>query len=113
VSDATKDKATPQGIVAIYTDKAGHVIATVSDFDRSGYGGFKTWQAQQIRCSDAIGRAVVRAYCSDPIVNHIDNYIVEQIMRALHSKKAGTVTFLAVGWFSDEIDEELRSRSWR
>jgi hypothetical protein len=31
---------TPPGAVGIFTDKNGHVIASVSDFDRSSYGGF-------------------------------------------------------------------------
>lgn len=35
------------------TSPDGDVIATAADFSRSGYGGFKLWEAQRMRARDA------------------------------------------------------------
>lgn len=68
------------GVVAIYTDKDGRVIASVSDFDRSGYGGCSLEEAQGIRAKRALSRAVANAYCSPVFADKLNWMDCEKVM---------------------------------
>lgn len=83
----------PLGCVGIYTDEEGHVIVSVSDFDRSGYGGFSLYEGQRLRVQRALSAAVVGAYCSRVVTRSLDTYDCEQIVRKLKGK----MTFIPVG----------------
>lgn len=104
------DGREPQGVIAIMTQPDGHVIATAADFDRSGYGGFKLWQAQQIRARDAVKGKAVRAYCSDILFNSLERYTIEKIAEDLLSRKGGhKITIRAIGYPS-EVSREVERR---
>jgi hypothetical protein len=85
--------AEPPGCVGIYTDDEGRVIASVSDFDRSGYGGFSLYEGQKVRAQRKLAVAIVDAYCSSVITRALDSYDCEQIVRKLKGK----MTFIPVG----------------
>ena len=91
----------PRGVVAVFTDKLGRVVASVSDFESSGYGGFTLRQAQEMRAERQLAYAVVRAYCSEMILEGFETYDCEQILRRLVHKGA-RVTLIPVGHPSDE-----------
>lgn len=95
----------PRGVVAIMTSPTGHVIATAADFDRSGYGGFKTWEAQRMRVRDQVKWATVRAYCGEAVVQAIDSYISTQIADAL-CRNGHRITIRSVG-YPDDVAEEI------
>lgn len=57
----------PDGVVALMIGADGHVWATATDFDRSGYGGFELHQAQRIRARGALRREFVRRVCNTSI----------------------------------------------
>lgn len=84
------------GVVAIMTDDKGSVIATATDFDRSGYGGYSLAEAQEMRAKDAVGFATINALCSDVVVSVMDRYEVDKIMQALIRKKNWKRTILHV-----------------
>jgi hypothetical protein len=94
----------PCGVLAIMTRcDDGHVIATAADFQRSGYGGFKLWEAQKIRARDAVKRQAVRAYCSEVLTNALESYTIERIADDLLTKRGGhKITMRSVGYL-DEI----------
>lgn len=92
MTDQTKITV-PPGCLGIYTDEEGRIIASVSDFDRSGYGGFTLYQGQRIRAEKALAHEIVRAYCSDVVARSLDTYGCEQIVRKLKGK----MTFIPVG----------------
>jgi hypothetical protein len=85
------------------------VIATADDFNRSGMGGCKLWEAQRMRAERAVTFAVVRAYCSRTVSDAINDYLAEQIWRALRDTGKHRMTFRAVGW-ADEDRQEIESR---
>jgi hypothetical protein len=91
----------PQGIIAIFTAPDGDVIATATDFNRSGMGGCKLWEAQMWRAKDAVKWKAVRAYSSAIMADALSSYLCQQIAEALCGK-GHKITFRAVG-YSDEI----------
>lgn len=104
------DKPTiePQGVIAIMTLPTGHVAATHADFDRSGYGGFKLWEAQRIRCSDAVKRKAVRVYCSEIVTAHLESYTLDRIAEDLIQRGKWRVTYRAIGYPEDVADAVAR-----
>lgn len=88
----------PRGCVGVYTDAEGRVIASVSDFDLSGYGGFSLYEGQKVRAQWRLAVAIVDAYCSNVITRALDTYDCEQIVRKLKGK----MTFIPVGHADEE-----------
>lgn len=97
-------KPEPCGVIAIMTAPDGHVIATAADFNRSGYGGYKLWEAQRMRAQDQVKWATVRAYCSAVIVEAVDSYLSTQIADAL-CRKGHRITVRSVGYPEDVAQE--------
>lgn len=97
-------------MMAIVTSPDGDVIATVADFARDGYGGFKLWEAQCHRVRRNVLWAVVRAYSSPALVNCLSDYLVEQIGRELlggrRDKGKHKLMLRAIGW-PDDVREEI------
>lgn len=95
-------KPDPQGIIAILTSPDGDVIATAADFNRSGMGGCKLWEAQMWRARDQVKWRAVKAYASPAMTDALSSYVVGQIAGELCSKKGGhKITIRAVGWPED------------
>ena len=88
--------STPRGVVAVFTDKHGRVIASVSDFEPSGYGGCSLRQSQETRAKTQLAIEVIRGYCADPVCEVLRNYDCQQIMRDMVNKGA-QVTIIPVG----------------
>ena len=105
--EAEKKAAEPRGVIAIITSPAGDVITTASDFNRSGAGGYKLWEAQRYRAVQQAKYAVVRAYASSVLIDALDSYVVEQIADSLLRKGKHKLSLRAVGW-PDDVDQELR-----
>lgn len=87
---------TPKGVVAIYTDPDGHVIASATDFNKTGMGGCTLQETQSYRAKAALAGNVVRAYCSTALTDALSNYLCQQILEALQ-EKGGKVTILPIG----------------
>lgn len=101
-------EAEPKGVLAIMTRPDGYVAATHADFDRSGYGGCKLWEAQRMRASDAVKRQAVRAHCSEIVTKHLESYTIDRIAEDLVNRGKWKVTFRAIGW--DEAATEAVQR---
>lgn len=101
-------KIEPQGVIAIMTAPDGYVIATVADFERQGYGGFKLWEAQKHRAGDAVKRKGVRAYCSDHLVNALETYTVDRMAEDLIQRGKYRVSYQAIGYPEDVATEIAR-----
>lgn len=97
--------AEPQGIIAIMTAPNGEVIATATDFNRSGMGGCKLWEAQSWRARDAVKWQAVRAYSSTVLTEALSSYLCTQIADAL-CQKGHKITLRAVG-YGDDIAREV------
>jgi hypothetical protein len=104
----TPAKPEPQGIIAIMTSPGGDVIATAADFNRSGYGGYKLWEAQRSRAQQAVKWKAVRAYCSTVMADALSSYLLEQISDQL-CQKGHKITVRAIG-YSEEIANEVARR---
>jgi hypothetical protein len=89
---------TPKGIVATFTDSTGHVVASVSDFDRSGYGGFTLQEAQRYRVRRKLAYAVLNAYCSPVIVKALSEYDCRAIIDKLTRESGFTETIIPIGY---------------
>ena len=98
----------PKGVIAIWTDPEGRVIATESDFELSGYGGFKIWEAQRMRARNSVYREAVRAYCSPAVSKVLSSYLLEGIANEM-MKSGHRITLRAIG-YDDEVSEAI-SRS--
>lgn len=87
-----------KGVVAILTGPDGYVWATVTDFDRSGYGGFSMQEAQEYRAKRALAWEFVRKACSDVIVKAMDEYQCDRIISNVCSQQGFTRTILPIGY---------------
>jgi hypothetical protein len=96
MSADTPQTATPVGMVAIFADKQGRIIESVSDFDRSGYGGYTLQEGQKMRVQRRLAWAVIKAYCSEMILDGFDDGDAERIVQRL-CRKGATVTLIPVG----------------
>lgn len=102
------EKPDPQGIIAIMTSPDGDVIATATDFNRSGMGGCKLWEAQMWRARDQVKWAMVRAYCSPAVTDALSSYLLEQIANEM-IRKGHKLTLRAVG-YPDDVRSEVERR---
>lgn len=84
------------GVVGIFTDKLGRVVATVSDFNRDAPGGCSLREGQTWRCQRLLALEVVRAYCSQMILEGIEAYDCERILSRL-CEKGATTTYIPIG----------------
>jgi hypothetical protein len=100
----------PSGIIAIMTQPDGNVIASAVDFDLSGYGGFKLWEAQRIRAERSVKAKAIRAYCSDMLFNSLEGYTVERMAEDLIQRGKHKVVLLAIG-YPDDVAAEIKRRS--
>lgn len=86
----------PVGMVAVYTNPQGVVMASVSDFTRGGYGGFTLPQSQKIRVQSLLAVAVAKAYCGEPIMEALRTADCTRVVQLL-CRKGGRVTIISVG----------------
>lgn len=98
----------PKGVIAIITSPDGYVMATHADFDHSGFGGFKTWEAQRHRAVKFAKWALVKAYASPAMTDALEGYDLEQIAGKL-LRKGHRLTLRAVGW-PDDVQREIEER---
>lgn len=89
--------ASPQGIGALLTDDTGIVVAHAFDFERSGYGGFKLWEAQRLRAKSGVIAKYIAAYCYGPVASAMREHMREEVVRELIRAKKLTLTFVAIG----------------
>ena len=93
----------PSGVVMVCVDAAGREIATVHDFDRSGYGGFTLQRSQEIRCKNRLARAVIDAYSNPIIAQCMSEWHRDELLKKLisdHGYKVHTV------FLPDELRDE-------
>ncbi|MGB3415735.1 MAG: hypothetical protein WBA36_03605 [Mesorhizobium sp.] len=67
-----------QGVCGIITSPTGKVVATYSDFERQGYGGFSLQDAQTIRVKEGLKRDFLRKFLFDGLVSKSSGYFCEQ-----------------------------------
>lgn len=100
--------AEPQGIIAIFTAPDGDVIATASDFNRSGMGGCQLWEAQMWRARDAVKWKAISAYSSPMLADALSNYLCTQIAEAMLAK-GHKIACRAIGW-GEEVEAEVKRK---
>lgn len=87
----------PSGVVALFIGKDGRVIASVSDFNTSGYGGFSLQQAQEMRVKRSLAHEVMEKLSSPLICEAIDTYDAEKLVNSMCSRCGCRVEIVAVG----------------
>lgn len=92
----------PKGLVAVFTDEAGNVIATATDFAPDCLGGFKMIEAQRYRVKVSLAWKVIEAYASPKLTRAISEYHREQIYNDLQVRHGCKVTFVAIGYTGEE-----------
>ena len=99
------DKA-PQikGIGAVLTDDSGDVVAHAFDFDRSGYGGYKLWEAQRHRVKLAVTHEYLSRYTYGPVAAAIERYDAEKIVNKLRQTGKLKLKLIDIG---HGVQEEL------
>lgn len=80
-----ENETVPPGMSAIFIAE-GRVIAHVTDFNRSTYGGFTLQEAQEHRVRDRLAMAVVKELSSPLMHNNLDAYECQRILGKLPGK---------------------------
>lgn len=91
----------PQGVVGVLTDDRGMVWASVSDFDRSGYGGFSLAESQRVRVKDALAREFVHKACADVVLKALETYDCRRIVDKLIASQGFKQHLVEVGHDED------------
>lgn len=86
------------GVVALFIDKEGRVLANASDFNTSGYGGFSLQQSQEIRVKSSLAHEVLEKLASPLICAAVDTYDAKKIMDSMCSSCGCRVELVAVGY---------------
>lgn len=87
------------GVVGLFIAPDGRVVAEVTDFELSGYGGFSLMEAQRIRCKRALNREVVERYAGDPLAKAISAYHAEGIIDEMVQKHGYRKHFIVIGGY--------------
>ena len=91
------DQHKVRGVIGIFSDEDGHVIAHAADFALSGYGGFTLQRAQEIRVEERLATAICEAYASPRLVRAVPPHARHDIMRVLQRDHKCTVTMISIG----------------
>lgn len=62
------------GVCGVVTAPDGQVVATYSDFERSGYGGMSLVEAQRYRAREGLKREFLRRYLFEGLASKSDGY---------------------------------------
>lgn len=80
-----ENETIPTGMSAIFVAE-GRVIAHVTDFNRSTYGGFSLQESQEHRVLDRLAMAVVKELSSPLLYNNLDVYACQRILEKIPGK---------------------------
>lgn len=92
----------PKGVIAVFTDERGNVIASQADFAPDRPGGFTMIEAQRRRAEDLLASKVVYAYASPALGRAIDPYTAQQIVRKLTSNHGCKMKTIPIGYSDEE-----------
>ena len=90
------DPNTPTGIVMICTDKEGREVATATDFQQSGYGGFSLQRSQEIRCQRTLVRAIIDSYASPIIAQCMMNWHQDELVKKMVDEHGYRITIICL-----------------
>lgn len=96
MGETAKTPEAPPGVVAVFMFPDGAELASVADFERSGYGGYTLLEAQTLRAKQAVKWKAVRALCHNDVPDSLDSYEVERIAESLIRKKGYRMTVFLV-----------------
>ena len=88
---------TPKGVVAVFVGPDGRQIASVSDFNQNGYGGFSLEEAQTSRVKDSIASAVADMLCSSAFTKHLDNYRKREVLSQMQTRDGYHLHIIPIG----------------
>jgi len=91
---------TPKGIIGIFTNPKGDVIATATIFDP-----IPQWQQESL-ARMRLAVEVARAYCAPDYARAISTHTSEAIMNDMQRTKGFTITMVPVGYNDNEKEEE-------
>ena len=90
------DPNTPTGIVMICTDKEGREIATATDFQQAGYGGFSLQRAQEIRCRTALVRHIIDRHASPIIGQCMTHWHQDELVKKMVDEHGYRITTICL-----------------
>jgi hypothetical protein len=82
MSDAKKIK----GVIGVFTNPNGEVIASAPVFDRTQPGGFTLLEAQRCGAKRLLAYEIAKAYCSSVYVDSMSEWFMESAMNAMLNK---------------------------
>lgn len=85
------------GVVMLLVGPDGHVWASVSDFDRSGYGGISLAQAQEIRARRALAYEYLQSVAHPHIADAVDGMGAERIVGEVCRKHGHKIVTKLIG----------------
>lgn len=88
---------TVTGVVQIFVNEEGYVIAHAADFNSSAYGGFTLIESQRLRVRDALALNVVNAYSSPGLVRGFDEGDARRVIARLVEKCGCRIHEVVVG----------------
>ncbi|MBP0492125.1 hypothetical protein [Roseomonas indoligenes] len=88
---------TPKGVLLVLLDDSRRVIASVSDFDTSTYGGFTLQQGQRMRAKDALAREAAHRLCNSTFAAALSTRDIQSAIDKLCRAQGWSVTDIPIG----------------
>jgi hypothetical protein len=87
----------PKGVVAVLVGPDGRAVASASDFDLSGYGGYSLEEGQTHRIRDAIAHRVAEAMASSDFTKNMSTYERRKVVEAMIAKDGYRLHIIPIG----------------
>ncbi|MGE0444535.1 MAG: hypothetical protein AB7P99_04850 [Vicinamibacterales bacterium] len=94
---AERSNKAPAGVVLVFLDERGRVVAHAADFNRDVPAGFDLDEIQRRRAKLELAFAVCNAYASPHLVRGLERYDCERIVERLCSAHGCKVHEITVG----------------
>lgn len=91
-----------KGVIAIVTLRNGDALASKSDFERSGYGGFQLCEAQAMRARTEVIREAVSAIVGPTLAQWLSDYTMDYIWKDMRDNGGARITLIPIGWDGDD-----------
>lgn len=75
-----------KGAVVMLIKPGGQVVATSTDFEMVGYGGFSLAEAQVIRCKQRLARILAEQSMSTALLEVLDSHTLNSILEDAYKK---------------------------
>ena len=94
----------PKGVVGVFINAGGQVLASTSDFESECKDGFTLLECQKSRVRKALCIAVLRTLTSDSLVKAMEENLEEDDFERSVRRIPGAITLIPIGHDNEQSE---------